>query len=318
MRARLRVGLAGAGMVSGFHLPAWCKLREEVEIVAIADPDIARANAKAAEFGISKTFPNLESMLDACQLDAVDIMTPPSMHAAHCESACAAGVHILCQKPLTPTSREAVALCSQLGDRVRLMVHENWRFRPHYRVLHKWLSQGKIGNLVCGKIDVRSSGLVPDVSGDIPALKRQPLLAGLPRLMVSEVLVHHLDIAMWLTGVDRVSDAELRFEVPQVKGESAARIDLASTNQIKVIVHGDMADVSALPVLRDQVSLIGERGCIDLKGNVLRLSSRESLEHVFSLESDYSMSYAAAIAHFVHALKSNAEFETTPQWHLRV
>jgi predicted dehydrogenase len=316
--SRLRVGLVGAGMVSGFHLAGWRLLGDSVELVAIADPDTASAQMRATQFGLSQVYPSLESMLDGSRLDAVDIMTPPAMHAAHCEVAAAAGVAILCQKPLAPSWEVASQLCERLGNRVRLMVHENWRFRQHYRVLNRWMSEGRIGNFLHGEIDTRSCGLLPDGSGNIPALVRQPLLATLPRMMIAEVLVHHLDIALWLTGADSVTHAGLRFNAHQIVGESAACIHLATADQREVVVAGDMTDAAALPVLRDRVSLFGDRGGIELRGNFLRLLTSNPTLHEFDFDADYRMSYAAAIGHFVDALQSDTDFETPPEWHLRV
>lgn len=318
MNARLRIGLVGAGMVSSFHLPGWRALGDAVELVAIADPDLAKAQARADQFRIGQVFPSLQDMLSASRLDAVDIMTPPATHVVNCETASSAGVAILCQKPLAPNWVQAVALSQRLEPKVRLMVHENWRFRPHYRLIHHWLNTGCIGNLIRGEIDVGSSGLLPDNHGQLAALVRQPLLATLPRLMIAEVLVHHLDIAMWLAGDQVVTAAKLRHDVPNVAGESAARIELSNAEQRTMVVSGNMADPKGQSILRDQVQLIGDKGRIELTGTTLKLLTDEPVTHEFDFDSDYSYSYRAAISHFVHALKTDQEFETPPQWHLRV
>ena len=74
-------------------------------------------------------------MLAAEEIDALDVASPRETHAAWVEAAAARGIDVLCQKPLTPTLAEAEALVQRVGARVRLMVHENWRFRPWYREL---------------------------------------------------------------------------------------------------------------------------------------------------------------------------------------
>lgn len=48
----LRVAIAGAGMISWHHLLAWKKLGERVRLVAVCDPEAARARKRADEFGI--------------------------------------------------------------------------------------------------------------------------------------------------------------------------------------------------------------------------------------------------------------------------
>jgi predicted dehydrogenase len=129
---RLRVALAGAGMVSRNHVIAWsrCPL---AEVVALADPDRGPAQAHAAEFGVGAVFDDAATMLDRARPDALDIAAGHDAHAALCEAAASRGVAILCQKPLAPTLDAARRIVAVVGDRVRLMVHENWRHRPQCR-----------------------------------------------------------------------------------------------------------------------------------------------------------------------------------------
>jgi D-apiose dehydrogenase len=314
----LRIGLIGAGMVSAHHLPAWRELGSQVVLVAIADQDLAKARSCADAYGIEAAYSSVDEMLAAHQLDAVDVMSPPATHATHCSAAAAAGVAILCQKPLAPTWQQANAIAQEVGHRVRLMVHENWRFRPHYRQIAAWLRSGQIGRWHSCAISVRSSGLLRDAEGRIPALLRQPLLAQLPRLMVAEVLVHHVDLAMWMLGALNVHSAWSRCDVPQVLGESSAQIILQDPDGRRVVIDGDMADVRCGPTLRDGFVLQGDRGTIVLQGDTLALQG--DLSEVISVDftSDYQESYAATILHFVNALQQNTPFETTAAWHLRV
>ena len=59
----LRVAIAGAGMISWYHLTAWRNAAPRVRVVAVADPDPARARARADEFGIPSVYPDADSML---------------------------------------------------------------------------------------------------------------------------------------------------------------------------------------------------------------------------------------------------------------
>lgn len=318
MRAPLRVGVVGAGMVSAHHLPAWRSLQGEAEVVAIADLDIVRARGRAAEFGIPNVYASVQQMLQGERLDAIDIVTPPQAHSADCRAAAAAGVAVLCQKPLAPHLDEALAIAHDVEPRVRLMVHENWRFRPHYRLAKQWLDDACIGELRSGELHARSSGLVADSSGEYPALRRQPLLASLPRMIVAEVLVHHLDIARWLSGAGELVEASLRREAACIAGESAASLRLRSAEGVTFMVSGDLCDTSAAPTLRDELRLVGSAGSITLSGERICLRGRQHIDSPVDFAGDYAASYAATIAHFVHALRDGTPFETPPSWHLKV
>lgn len=314
----LRVGLLGAGMVSTHHLHAWRSLGGAALVLAIADFDPQRSAQQAQAFGIPASHSSLQAMLASHTLDAIDILTPPASHASDCMTAARHGLHILCQKPLAPTLDQAENLARQLNGPGRVMVHENWRFRPHYRQIHQWLVDKRIGPVRSGRLRVHSAGLLPDAHGRCPALVRQPLLARLPRMMVAEVLVHHLDLARWLLDAHAVVGSHLTRGAPCIAGESGARIELRLPSGGLLHVEGDMADPTGEPGLRDTLLLEGDAGRIVLAGDELALECRESTRLPVNWAGDYQASYDGAIGHFVHALRTGDAFETPITHHLDV
>ena len=142
------------------------------------------ARARANTYGVPDVYPSVELMLGqlAEHLDAVDVATPRETHAPICRLAADRGLAILCQKPLAPTFDEAVSLVSDVGGRARLMVHENWRFRPHYRRIARWLRDDRIGAVHTAAMTLFTSGLVAEASGRAPAIERQPVFATLPAI----------------------------------------------------------------------------------------------------------------------------------------
>src|SRR5512132_3869652 len=170
-RQSLRVALAGAGMISWHHLVAWRILAPAAKVVAVYDPNDERARSRAAEFGIDAVFTNGTAMLDEAGIGALDIAAPRQEHAAWVEAAAARGIDVLCQKPLTPTLADAEALVARVGTRVRLMIHENWRFRPWYRELKALIAGGLLGEIALARLATISSGFLPDAGGRRPALE---------------------------------------------------------------------------------------------------------------------------------------------------
>ncbi len=311
----LRVAVAGAGWVSVHHLAAWRTL-PEVDVVAICDPDTARAAARAAEFGIALTFTDAAEMLERTRPDALDIAAPVEAHAGLCRLAAERGVHILCQKPLASTLEEARAIVAAVGGRVRLMVHENWRFRPQYRQIRRWLEDGELGEPVSCAMRVRASGLLPDTQGRLPQLERQPFFAVLERLVIGEVLIHHLDVVRWLMGPLDVVMARAGRLCPAVRGEDHALIVLAGNGRWAV-VDGSLVTAGGPGKSADAFELLGTRGTAVLEGTVVRLhGSREECIRL-DLDAAYRASYAGAIGHFAEALHSGAQFETGPDDNLQ-
>src|SRR4051812_29040694 len=104
----LKGAIVGFGFISGKgHFPAYQK-RDDVEIVAVAD--ICPARLAAAPRG-ARRYATWQELLEKEQgLDFIDISTPPNVHAEIALAALARGIHVLCEKPLTPSVREALQL----------------------------------------------------------------------------------------------------------------------------------------------------------------------------------------------------------------
>lgn len=310
----MRVALIGAGMISHYHLIAWSKLSARASVVAIFDPILDRARERADTFGIPHAYDNADAMFSAEDIDALDIVAPREHHAGWVKAAMARGMAALCQKPLTPTLAEATALVGATRGRMRLMVHENWRFRPWYREMRKWLEAGLLGEVLAGHMLAFSSGLLPDAKGERPALLRQPFMAREGRLMITESLIHQLDVVRWLAGPEmRVVGARALHTVPEVVGETLAMIFLETSRGAPIMVSGTMAAPGFPPRGLDRFELIGERASAVLAGTELRLLGENTREIRFDSEDGYQASFDGVIAHFVHGLASDTPFETDPE-----
>jgi D-apiose dehydrogenase len=314
----LRVGLVGAGWVTQHHLAAWAQHGGRAQVVAIADPDAGRAHERARRFGIAAVHADAATMFGAQPLDAVDIAAPRELHAPLVRLAAAHGLAVLCQKPLAPTLAEAETLVRDVrAAGVRLMVHENWRFRHWYRRVAGWLAQGRLGALRHATMTLLCSGLLPDAEGRLPFIERQPFVARLERALVAEVLVHHIDtLRAWL-GELALVDARLGRACAAMAGEDHASLLFATADGVPVRLLADLSVHGEPPGLVDRLLLVGERATVRLEGPRLRLhgDTEETVE--LDLAAGYQASYDAAIAHFVDALASGAPFETAPEDNLK-
>ena len=97
-------------MISWHHLVGWRNLGERVRLVAVCDPDPAKAAKRAEEFSIPKVYRDADAMFASEAIDALDVASPRETHAAWVDAAAARGIDVLCQKPMTPTLAESLAL----------------------------------------------------------------------------------------------------------------------------------------------------------------------------------------------------------------
>lgn len=297
-------------MVTRHHLLAWRKI-SRVEIVAICARYHKNAAARASEFKIPGTYDDVAAMLEREKPDVIDIATPPDVHADQVRMAADKGIHILCQKPMTSDLTSAEQLVADVGDRVRFMVHENWRFRPPYRQAARWLTEGKAGRVREFQLTARSSGLVTRSESGRPfALERQPFLARLNRFIIMELLIHHLDTIRYLVGPLEVVAASAARISLDVMGEDVALISLKAASGAFGTVAGNFSAAGFPRLPQDRLELIGEKASILFEGDVLRIIGESEKTIRFDRQESYQQSYDNAIAHFVKALDSGDPFET--------
>jgi predicted dehydrogenase len=302
--------LAGAGMVADHHCPAWLKL-PQVELVGVFSRNLDKARSRADLYGIETAYNDYLHMLDEQKPDVVDIATAPEAHSAQVMAAADRCIDILCQKPMTPSLEESTRLVQQVGERVRFMVHENWRFRPQYRQIGEWLRQDRIGSVSEFKMTVRSSGLITrTAANNLFALERQPFFAKLERFIIMELLIHHLDTMRYLLGPLSVQGCATAQSCAEVIGEDIAQINLKSDSGAFGTVTGNFCAAGYPPLPLDDLEVIGNRGSVVFKKHKLELLGPDPEEIIYNREEAYQASYDNAIAHFVEALEGGTAFET--------
>ena len=254
----MRGTMIGAGFFGAFQAEAWQRIAD-AEIVAVADPTPGRAVQFAQRFGILRSYECADEMLKAEKPDFVDIATRPDTHLALTRLAAARGIHVICQKPMSPTMADNIAMCEACETvGVRLLIHENWRWQPWYREAKRIIDGGDLGALKRLSFDWRTG----DGDGPEP-YSAQPYFREMPRLLIHESLVHILDSYRYLAGEFAVTACETRRVNPVIVGDDWAEIDVSFTSGAKGFIHGDRhTGPNPAPVAMGSMIIEGERGTL--------------------------------------------------------
>ncbi|MBZ0158660.1 Gfo/Idh/MocA family oxidoreductase [Candidatus Methylomirabilis sp.] len=144
----IRVGIVGCGRMGENH----CRIVRElngVSIVGVVDPNPDRARAIAANYSIEQAASRLEELLERTRVDAVHILTPPTTHAPLACTALHAGCHVLVEKPMALTAKEAEQMLDAATQHDRILtVGHNHLFEPVVREAHARVVAGRLGRLV--------------------------------------------------------------------------------------------------------------------------------------------------------------------------
>ncbi len=217
MSRKLRVATIGAGFFSQFHYQSWVRI-PDVELVAICNRTEATAREYAERYGIPRVFTDPATMMDAVEIDLVDIITPPPTHLDCIREATRRKIAAKCQKPFTPTlgeAREAVELAAAAGS--LLVVHEDYRFMPWHAKAKEMLDAGTLGEPYQVHFWLRPG----DGQGPRAYLDRQPYFQQMPRFLVHETAIHLIDVFRYLFGEVAAVYADLRRLNPVIAGEDA-------------------------------------------------------------------------------------------------
>lgn len=207
-----RGALIGCGNIATRgHLPAFRAdpaLRGAARIVSVVDVADPRPAHPELLAGMS-FFPNLDALLQSERLDFVDICAPPGTHAGAIEASVRAGLHILCEKPLTdrPQSVAQVGRALRGSHSVFVPCHQ-YKYAPLWRAIERCIAGGLVGRVTVARFEVWRTQADPGTTAWNPAWRTRPELGG--GGVLTDTGAHYLYLARWMFGMPRRLTAVLR------------------------------------------------------------------------------------------------------------
>lgn len=146
---KLRIGILGTGnWAENAHIPAFRAMGEDVEVVALCNHHIEKAQAMGDRMGIDHIYSDLNEMIAKENLDILSIVTSRGEHFVPSCIAIDAGLDILCEKPIGHTLEEAQELVKRLEGK-NLVHHVGFTFRYSPVVLKakQLIEEGFVGDI---------------------------------------------------------------------------------------------------------------------------------------------------------------------------
>ncbi len=171
---RIRAGVVGAGHMGQYHILVFAELWD-VDLVGIVDTDFDKAREIAAHYG-TQSFADHRKMIG--KVDVASVAVPTDQHVAVTRDLLEAGIHVLVEKPMTPTLEEAKELF-RLARQRKAVLHVGHveRFNGAVQELKKIVERPIL-------IESRRLGpFVPRVQNDT---------------VVMDLMIHDIDIVLGL------------------------------------------------------------------------------------------------------------------------
>jgi predicted dehydrogenase len=180
MRKARQGAIIGFGFIAEKgHLPAYLA-RNDVQIAAVADICGPRRELARKLIPGVRIYEDAQSLLaKEKRLDFIDIATPPKDHAPIACSAMQQGLHVLCEKPLATSVRDAESVIEQAQRtrRVFFPVH-NYKHAPSMRAVREIIDSGRIGAVSLVTLDTFRTQHAKGVAEWLPDWRRIRSYAG--------------------------------------------------------------------------------------------------------------------------------------------
>ncbi|MGB3485836.1 MAG: Gfo/Idh/MocA family oxidoreductase [Mycobacterium sp.] len=271
----MRIAIVGCGKIAGNHARALHRV-PGVEVVACCDPALDRAQAFAAEHGIPHAVAELDELL-ALELSAVTVCTPHPVHEKVVVWAAAAGLHVLCEKPIA-VELDAADRMIEATERagVTFGVVFQRRFWPAAQRIRAAIDDGRIGRPVLGEVSVLLHRPADYYSSD--AWRGRWDTDGGGVLMTQAI--HQIDLLAWYLGEPTQVSGAIRTHT---HGAHIETEDAASA--VVTFASGATATITATTGanhnLGCRVTVIGETGAI---GSVLEFpEGQEGVNEIWTV-----------------------------------
>jgi len=311
----LGVGLVGCGFVTRtFHLPALRGLTA-YEVVAVADVEERSLRDVADRFAIGTRYRSAQELVQDARIDVVGVCVPPVAHAGVAARALAAGKHVLVEKPLAASLKDADHLveCAERAPGFALMGF-NLRWHRLVRQARTELRSGRIGTVQCVR-SVFSDGGRGD--SQVPSWRKQPGLGG---DVLCDLAVHHFDLWRWLlddevgqlfavSGDPHHRDAAVTVTGRMRKGTIISVTVLnGSASQHVVEVYGDAGSLTLDVYRSDGLEVFGLGEFAGAPTRRLRRAGRLARQLLTGgLGGDFAAAYGAQWLHFADVIRRNTE-----------
>lgn len=312
MTETIRVGVIGAGGRGRLaHAKPLTEL-EGVEVVGVAELDRERREEFIAEFGC-KGYEDYHEMLEA-GLDAVTIATPNFVRKEPVIAAAQAGKHIMCEKPMALSVKDAQAMVAAVEKAgVKMGICFSLHFYPPHHALVKTFHSGQLGDLVyCWYRDFhRTKPPRPDApKPKKKSWRADPELSG---RLIHEYSCHRVNWMEWVGGpVAKIAGTMVEREGPTLWNcfEDA---DVA-------IFHFQKGGVGLMEVLRSTV--MEEAGTVAIIGTKKGVTIRDDRLLIYSPgeETPQEIEPPPCIGEmedFIQAIREDREPESNAQAGLR-
>ena len=232
--------IGGGAIADATHIPA-AKSIAGADGILLAELNPVQREKLAKKHGLTRTVSDYHDALPHC--DACIICTPPHVRNLILKDCIAAGKHVLCEKPLSPSSSETKAILRSAPKDLVIGMCHTYRFYPSRKEIRKLVQEGYFGSAPVIKINEGAPSDWPTVSGY--CFKKELVPGG----ALYDNGIHSLDFLLWCFGTpdsivyddDAMGGLESNLTIDFRFGEAKAFYKLSRTMELSntIVIEGN-------------------------------------------------------------------------------
>lgn len=165
MAAKTKMAVIGCGAIGNIHADAY-KACAEADLAAVADIIPERAKALAARLGVPCAVADYHDILSDKSIQAVSVCVPNDLHCPITLDCLRAGKHVLCEKPIALSVKQALAMQAEARRRRRLLVIGVVnRFNVYVQRLKSAIAAGELGEVYHVQTVFKQFRSIPGMGG---------------------------------------------------------------------------------------------------------------------------------------------------------
>ena len=232
--------IGGGAIADSTHIPAAIKMLG-VDHIVLAEPNAVQAEKLKEKHGLHNVVSDYHEALT--DVDACVICTPPHVRNGILKDCIAAGKHVLCEKPLSPSSAETKDILKAASEDLVIGMCHTYRFFPNRKKVRQLIQEGFFGKQVSITINEGLPSNWPTVSG---YCFRKELVPG---GALYDNGIHSLDFLLWCLGNpdavhyedDAMGGLESNLVINMQFGASKAFFKLSRTRELSntIVIEGN-------------------------------------------------------------------------------
>jgi len=254
---KVRFGVVGLKGIGQTHLRAIAST-EEAQLLAVADIDEGVGKSTSSQYGV-EWYRDYEKMLELNDIDAVTICTPHFLHAPMAVKALQSGKHVLVEKPMAITVKEADGMVEKARSKnAKLGVVFQYRTNPTNREIKRLIDTGELGRIY--RVCMEACNFRTQAYYNRDAWRGKWATEGGGALI--NQTIHELDLLQWFVGKPSRLLGQISTMYHNVEVEDIASATVLFENGAHGIIQLGIVD----PIRTERLEICGEKGTIVTEG----------------------------------------------------